>query len=175
MPKYSNIDVIRQKINTVNKNSFINRTKNVLTKEQLELVNSAGSIILQCRDGNWITKEYSKLQLDVLSLQSILVSFAIEFGDIMSLAETDNSNISATKAKIRLDAKKIKQELEEAGTPVRCTAEDIKDLSYDITADAIKEYDTTKLVGDHMKFIYYALRDQAQLMEKALARIAKRE
>lgn len=175
MPNYSSLENLKAKLNKVSKDFFLKRTKSLLTVDQLELINQASKIINQCKDGNWITKEYNSLQLDLLTLQSILVNLAIEFGDIMSLQDMDNASISATRAKIRLDAKKAKYELDKEGTPVKCTAEDIKDIAYDNTAEATSEYESHKLVGDHMKFIYYAIRDQAQLMEKAIARIAKRE
>ena len=169
-----NIEDIRNRISSNHKAPVYKKARSLLTTEQSDLLNNALSIIKKYSTENWYELEFSAIQTDVLMLQSILVQLAAEFGDVMSNNETESNTLSTARAKIRLDIKKVKKDIEVEGAVVKMTVDDAKDLSYVMTEDMSDAYTDSRALGGYLKFVYFAMKDQVQLLEKALHRFANK-
>lgn len=151
-------------------NPSIKRARELLTTDQSTMLDNAMKIVSKYGQSSWLEADFSSIQTDVILLQSILVNLAHEFGDIMSAMDSDNVVLSTARSKIRLDAKKVKKEMEDQGTPVKVTLSDISDISYEMTEDLASDYEDNKTLGSYLKFVYFALKDHVQLLEKAAHR-----
>lgn len=149
------------------------RAKELLSKDQSLLLENGMKIVTKYSNSDWIQSDFVSIQTDIILLQSILVNLAKEFGDIMSIQDSDNVVLSTARSKIRVDAKKVKKEMEEAGTPVKVTADDIKDISYELTEELATTYEDNRTLGSYLKFIYFAMKDHVQLLERAVTRISR--
>lgn len=170
MPEYKNIEDIKQKLNSLNRSKAVKRAADLIDPEDLKMVQKVISITDKYSDSDWASKSFLDVQTDLITLQSLLVSMAAKFGDIMSNHESESSAVTNARSKIRLDAKAAKKELEKDGDIVKVTVEDIKDLSYVLTEDAQEASEDVKVIGNYLRFIYFAVKDQVQLLEKAATR-----
>lgn len=170
MADYKNIQDIKQKFTAITKSAVAKRAKDIIDPADVEIITSALTITNKYLNQDWSSKEFIEVQTDLITLQAILVSLASKYGDIMNTADNESSIISTARAKIRMDAKKYKKELEDAGEIVKITADDVKDLSYVLTEDAAIAHDDSRTMGNHLRFIYFAIKDQVQLLEKAAYR-----
>lgn len=164
------IQDIKQKINSLSKGSLNKRAKDILEPEDATIIASALEVTNKYSTTDWFSLSQSEIQIDLIRLQSILISLASRHGDIMATQDNESQIISTARSKIRMDAKIAKKELEDSGETVKTTADDFRDLSYVLTEDASTAHENTRVVGNHLKFIYFAIKDQVQLLEKAVQR-----
>lgn len=170
MVEYKGIDDIKAKLNSLSKSGAVRRATDLIDQQDLGLIKKITDITSKYADNDWSTKEYITIQTDLIALQAMLVTLATKFGDLMSAKDSDTAGVTTARSKIRLDAKKVKKELEAAGDIVKTTADDIKDLSYVLTEDAAQASEDSSTIGNYLKFIYFAVKDHVQLLERAAAR-----
>lgn len=170
MTDFKTIQDIKAKMHSLTKGALNKRAKDIIEPEDAGLISSALTISNKYVSADWAEKDISSIQTDLITLQSILIALSARHGDIMATQDNESAVISTARAKIRMDAKVAKKEMEEAGNIVKTTADDFRDLSYVLTEDASTTHDSMRIVGNHLKFIYFAIKDQVQLLEKAVNR-----
>jgi len=170
MADIKGIEDIKAKLNSLSRSSVVKRASSLIEEEDLKLVKQIIEITSKYSNPDWSTKEFLEIQTDLVTLQSMLVTLASRFGDLMSAKDQDATTLSTARSKIRLDAKRVKKEIEAGGDVIKSTLDDIKDLSYVLTEDAAQAVEDAGTIGNHLKFIYFAVKDQVQLLERAATR-----
>lgn len=149
----------------------IKAPKEYMTDADYQLISSIYTIINKYKTSSWRDEiSISEMQTDVIHLQSLQANLSLSLTHIMSYSESIEEQLKIARSKARLGIKNIKQKFEEEGSHVSLTLDDAKDLSYVKTEGIWAKLQDSKIAGDIIRFVYYAVRDHVQMLDKALHR-----
>src|SRR5574343_5694 len=146
--------------------------KDLLSDEDYKIIRDAYIIVGKYRTTNWMA-DLSELEIqsDLIYLQCTLVILAEKVSVIGSTQDGEDDKLKTARAKIRLLLKQMKQDLDKEGTPSKITQDDIKDASIALTEDLANNYENIRIGANFTKFVFYAIRDLVQYLDKALHRM----
>lgn len=149
----------------------IKTPKEVLSDVDYKLVKETYDIINKYRNNTWMSEiPESEIQNDIIYLQCTVVLLAEKVSQISSLQDSEEDKIKIQRSKVRLALKQGKQDLEKTGL-VKITNDEIKDASLALTETLASRYEDIKIGSNFIKYVFYAVKDMVQLLEKALTRM----
>jgi hypothetical protein len=150
--------------------------EDVLTQSDLDFIKEISKTVSKYRTNSWISDmSLNEMQADLMQLQAMLVDLQHKFGTLTSYAESLKDALKIARSKIRVNAKTLKQQYEDAGDPVSITAEDVEALSYTKTEDIWKDGEKYRIAADFIKFIYFATKDHITMLDHTIHRLARYE
>jgi hypothetical protein len=148
----------------------------VLTSEDLLAIKEISTIVMKYKVSGWISElSLNEMQSDLMQLQAHLVNIQYKFGTLTSYTDSLKDNLKIARSKIRVNAKTLKQQFEDAGDSVSITAEDVEALSYTKTEDIWRNAEKYRIASDFVKFIYFATKDHVQMLDHTIHRLSKYE
>ena len=112
----------------------------------------------------------SELQSDIIYLQCCIVILAEKTSIVSSYQDSEDDKVKIARSKVRRLLKQMKQDYEKSGSTCRITLDDIKDASLTLTEDLAQNYDDVRVGASFLKFVFYAVKDLVQYLDKALHR-----
>lgn len=155
----------------VDQNLPIKAPKDILSEEDYKIVKDVFETIGKYRSADWMADvPESEQQADVVKLQTSMISLSERFVIMSTSNDQETDRLKIARSKVRLALKAEKTKAEEEGKIVRITAEDIKDASIALTEKLADNYENVQTAAAFLKFVYYAVRDAVNLLDKSLSR-----
>lgn len=150
--------------------------QDLLSDEDSKLVKELFTIISKYKSSSWLS-DYSlnEMRTDLVQSQSILAHIMHKFGAMTSYVDGIEEQLKIARSKIRVNARSLKQQFEDAGDTVSITIDDLKDLSYTKTEHIWKKFESTRLAADFIKFIYFSGKDLVQVLGNTIQGLSKFE
>lgn len=146
--------------------------EDLLSEEDLKLLKDAFNIIGKYTNSNWLVNyRTQEMQADVVTLQALQTLISYSTASIIGYASNIEEQLKVARAKVRLQVKKIKLDLEKQGNLTKLTADETKDICYVETETLFIELNRYAQTSELLKFTYYAIKDHVNLLEKAISRI----
>lgn len=144
----------------------------ILIKEDYELVTKLFTISSKYIDpSSYGDIPVTEIQSDCIALQAGLVECGRRFGILIAYADSIEEQLKIARAKIRIQSKNLKSQFQSEGHSINVTLDDLKDLSYTKTEAIWKSLEDARVAAEFVKFVYFAIRDQVAILDKALHRI----
>jgi len=135
------------------------------------LIKEAFDIVTKYRNPLWMADiSESEIQSDIIQIQGIILMLAEKLSMASSFQESEEDKVKVARSKVRLALKELKNRAD-ATTPTKITADDIKDASIALTEELSSKYEDLKIASTFIKYVYYALKDHVQYLDKALQRM----
>lgn len=149
----------------------IKTPKELLSDKDYNLVAEAFTVITKYRNTDWMSEiSESEIQSDIIYLQCTIIFLAEKLSLASSYQDTEEDKIKTARSKVRLALKQVKQDLEKTMV-VKVTADDLKDAALALTENLASKYEDLKVGANFIKYVFYAIRDHVQYLDKALTRM----
>lgn len=148
----------------------------LLSTEDYALIKEMFDIVSKYRQADWITiLSLTEMQQDLLRLQAMQVSLQLTTGCITAYASSNEEQLKIARSKVRINARTLKQDFEDAGDSVNVTLDDIKELSYVKTEDMFNKLEETRIASEFLKYVYFSIKDHVFMLNSTIQRLARHE
>lgn len=147
-----------------------------LSVDDYKLITDVYETIYKYKAKDWMeSMSVTEMGADLMNLQASQVTIMKNLGNLTSYAEGIEDQLKITRAKVRMQAKALKQEHEKQGHTTAITVDDFKDLSYAKTEDVWKDLEQARIAANFVKYIYFSVKDHVTMLNYTIQRLSRLE
>lgn len=148
----------------------------LISEEDYLLIKDMFDVVCKYKSGNWISEmSISEMHSDLMRLQAMQVTLMFKMGTLTAYASSNEEQLKIARSKVRINARTLKQEYEEAGDAVSVTLDDLKELSYVKTENIWKKLENSRIASEFIKYVYFSIKDHIFMLNSTIQRISKHE